>query len=53
MTDPNQLEALRVHHAELDKRLTEEQARPLPDSSVVALLKRQKLAIKDQISNFK
>jgi len=51
MTDPSQVEALRERHAELDRQLENEQARPMPDSAALTTLKRQKLAIKDQITN--
>lgn len=51
MTDANEVEAMRQRHAELDRQLTEEQARPMPNSGILADLKRQKLALKDQISN--
>lgn len=51
MADPSQVEALRKRHAELDRQLKEEQARPMPDSAAIATIKRQKLAIKDQITN--
>ena len=51
MTDLSQVEALRKRHAELDRQLEKEQARPMPDSAALAAIKRQKLAIKDQITN--
>jgi hypothetical protein len=52
MTDANEVDALRQRHAVLDRQLEEEQARPMPDNGILVDLKRQKLAIKDQISNF-
>ena len=51
MTDNSQAEVLQKRHAELDRQLEDEQARPMPDSAVIADLKRQKLALKDQIQN--
>jgi hypothetical protein len=41
--------ALKSKHAELEAALEEENQRPLPDSAVVADIKRQKLRIKDEI----
>jgi hypothetical protein len=41
--------ALKSKHAELEAALEEENQRPLPDSTVVADIKRQKLRIKDEI----
>lgn len=51
MTENSQAEVLLKRHAELDRQLEDEQARPMPDSAVIAELKRQKLALKDQIQN--
>jgi hypothetical protein len=51
MTENSQVEVLMKRHAELDRQLEEEQARPMPDSGVIAELKRQKLTLKDQIQN--
>ncbi|MBB4265010.1 YdcH family protein [Roseospira visakhapatnamensis] len=44
------LDALNSRHSELDDRLQDETTRPLPDSSLIAALKRQKLAIKDEMA---
>lgn len=51
MTDTARTEELRARHAELDRLLEEERARPLPDSSILTDLKRRKLALKDQIAS--
>jgi hypothetical protein len=51
MTEESQVEVLTKRHAELDRQLEDEQARPMPDSGIIAELKRQKLALKDQIQN--
>ena len=51
MTENGQAEALQTRHAELDRQLEAEQARPKPDSAVIAGLKRQKLALKDQLQS--
>jgi len=44
------LDALNTRHVELEGRLQDETARPLPDTSLIAALKRQKLAIKDEMA---
>jgi hypothetical protein len=41
--------ALEARHAELDKRLNAEKHRPVPDSFLIASLKKQKLKIKEAI----
>ena len=41
--------ALIAKHAGLDARLAEETRRPLPDTALVAQLKKQKLRIKEAI----
>lgn len=44
------LRALRARHTELEARLQIEQRRPVPDPIAVRALKRQKLAIKDELT---
>lgn len=44
------LDALHVRHSELEARLESETSRPLPDNGLIATLKRQKLAIKDEMA---
>jgi hypothetical protein len=51
MTEEYRAEVLTKRHAELDRQLEDEQARPMPDSDLIAGLKRQKLALKDQIKH--
>lgn len=41
--------ALKEKHAELDVKLAEEEARPLPDSIKIKEYKKQKLIIKQEI----
>jgi uncharacterized protein len=41
---------LSARHAELDMRLAHEEARPSPDSAVIAQLKKTKLQIKDALA---
>lgn len=43
------LEALKDRHHELESKLHSEETRPAPDIETVAALKRQKLAIKDEM----
>ena len=49
MAQTDHVEALKVKHAALDNELDTENNRPMPDMLHVAELKRQKLAIKDEI----
>jgi hypothetical protein len=49
--DSSHMSALHAKHAGIDQRLRSESARPLPDTSLVATLKKQKLAIKQEIQN--
>ncbi len=50
MTVERRIETLKQRHAELDRRLGEEQARPMPDNTLLQTLKQEKLALKDEIS---
>lgn len=45
----DRMEVLKQKHASLETALEDENKRPMPDSSVVAHLKREKLAIKDEL----
>lgn len=51
MTEYSQAEVLLKRHADLDRQLEGEQKRPQPNTEVIAELKRQKLALKDQIQD--
>jgi hypothetical protein len=42
--------ALQTKHAELDEQLELENARPLPDDDLIHRIKKQKLHIKDILS---
>lgn len=46
----NHLSALRNKHAELDQKLEREESRPFPDSNVIHNLKKQKLQLKDVLT---
>jgi hypothetical protein len=47
--DTSRLHALEARHAELDRLLHEEEARPLPDSAMLASLKKRKLRVKEEM----
>lgn len=49
MSTDQRIESLKSKHAEVDRRLMKETARPMPDEAVLHSLKRQKLQIKDKI----
>ena len=42
--------ALAAKHAGLDRRIADEEHRPLPDTVVLADLKKQKLRLKEELS---
>ncbi|MBX3595529.1 YdcH family protein [Sphingomonas sp.] len=44
------LSALETKHASLDRKITAESQRPLPDQMIIADLKRQKLRVKEEIA---
>lgn len=43
------IHALQAKHAELDARLRQEMARPIPDTATIQALKKQKLRLKEEI----
>lgn len=43
--------ALETKHATLDRRIADESGRPHPDSAIIADLKRQKLRLKEELTN--
>ncbi len=51
MTEKTQkrLDALKARHTELDAKIAEELARPMPDDMKIQEYKRQKLAVKQEI----
>lgn len=49
-SQPGRLEALRAKHAALQARIDEEQKRPATSGDILKRLKRQKLMLKEQIS---
>lgn len=42
--------ALQAKHEGLERRLREEMARPVPDTTMIQTLKRQKLKLKEEIA---
>lgn len=44
------IDKLKVDHASLELAINEELSRPLPDTNLIADLKKRKLRIKDQIN---
>lgn len=46
----NHLSALRIKHAGLDEKLDREENRPFPDTNLIHALKKQKLHLKDMIT---
>lgn len=44
------IESLRKRHAEIDRQLSAEEARPFPDEVQLHFLKCQKLFLKDEMS---
>ena len=51
MSLQERIEDLRAQHQNLEKALDEEHHRPHPDDIQIASLKKQKLALKDQIAS--
>ena len=49
--DNAHIAALQAKHSGIDRRIADEVARPLPDMSMLATLKKQKLKIKEAISS--
>lgn len=43
--------ALQMKHAGLERRLAEEQGRPMPDVITIQLLKKRKLRIKEELAH--
>jgi hypothetical protein len=47
--ESNHISALHAKHAGLEERLKTESARPIPDTLLMATIKKQKLVIKQEI----
>lgn len=48
--DQAHIAALQTRHAGLDARIAEESQRPLPDSALIARLKKEKLRLKEELA---
>jgi hypothetical protein len=48
--DSTHVAALQAKHSGIDRRIAAEISRPLPDTSMLATLKKQKLKIKEALS---
>ena len=48
--DQAHIAALQTRHAGLDRRIAEENQRPMPDSALIARLKKEKLKLKEEIA---
>ncbi len=47
MVNNSHMSALQSKHAELEEKLDREESRPLPDTTLIHALKKQKLHLKD------
>ena len=50
MSVTEHIAALQKKHAELETELDDQNSRPIPDTEAIADLKRQNLAIKDEVA---
>jgi hypothetical protein len=48
--DQAHIAALQTKHAGLERRISEESQRPLPDSGLIARLKKEKLWLKEELN---
>ncbi|HEX8642752.1 MAG TPA: YdcH family protein [Allosphingosinicella sp.] len=48
--DQARIAALQTQHAGLERRIAEESQRPLPDSALIARLKKEKLWVKEEMN---
>jgi len=48
--ESSHLNALQMKHAGLERQIAEELSRPAPDLSMIQLLKKRKLRIKEELS---
>jgi hypothetical protein len=53
MTTPARLEALKQRHADLEKRIAEEAARPAADTAALARMKIEKLRLKEEMERLR
>lgn len=48
--ESSHVSALQVKHQGLERRIHEEMSRPSPDAAMIQILKKQKLRIKEELS---
>ncbi len=48
--DSAHISALQAKHSGIDRQIAAEAARPMPDTSLIATLKKQKLRLKEALS---
>jgi hypothetical protein len=53
MMHPPRLRALEERHAALERQINQEDARPKPDASELARLKREKLRLREEIEKLR
>jgi hypothetical protein len=49
--ESSHVSALQLKHAGLERRLSEEQNRPMPDPVTIQLIKKRKLRIKEELAH--
>lgn len=50
--EASHVSALQLKHAGLERQLSEEQNRPMPDLMTIQILKKRKLKIKEELAHF-
>ena len=50
--ESSHVSALQLRHAGIERKIAEELTRPAPDQSMIQSLKKRKLRIKEELSNF-
>ena len=50
--EASHVSALQLKHAGLERQLADEQSRPMPDLVTIQVLKKRKLKIKEELTQF-
>lgn len=50
--EQSHVSALQLKHAGLERKLHDEQSRPMPDLALIQSLKKRKLRIKEELAHF-
>lgn len=53
MSTQSRLESLRRRHSALDKKISDEGHRPMPDQRILVTLKLQKLRVKEEMDRIR